>query len=94
MFGGKISKTPTIIEGTYRQYGYHDAWEESYAIEYDGELTPEVCEAIRIAWQAWQNSIPIENGWGNLRWRSPSSFIRVDIPTRKVISHGSVNLCD
>lgn len=94
MYGGIISKESTKVPGTYRQHSYHDSWEESYPITYDGELTPEVCEAIKTAWQNWQNSIPRESSWGQLRWRSPSSFIRVDVETRAVIAFGSCNLCD
>lgn len=94
MFGGTIAKTGETVEGTYRQHAYQDTWEEARPIKYDGELTPEVCAAIKAAWLNYNNSLKPVSGWGQLRWSSPDSFVRVDVERRAVIVHCSVNLCD
>lgn len=94
MFGGTISKTGETVPGTYRQHAYQDTWEEARPIKYDGELTPEVCAAIKAAWQGFYSNLKPESSWGKLRWSSPDSFVRVDVERRAVIVHCSVNLCD
>lgn len=94
MFGGTIAKTGETVPGTYRQHAYQDTWEEARPIKYDGELTPEVCAAIKAAWENYNRGIPTESGWGKLRWSSPDSFVRVDVEQRAVIVFCSQNLCD
>ncbi len=94
MLGGSISKKGKLIEGTYQQHAWHDSWESEFAITFDGELTPEVCAAIRTAWQNHQFSIPSESSWGKLRWMSRPSFVRIDPLRRSLIASESQNLCD
>lgn len=92
-FGGTISKRGERIEGTDRMEAYQDVWEEARPINYDGELTPEVCRAIEKAWKAYNDSLP--NGYTvALRWPSPDRFVRVDVERRAVIVSCAINLCD
>lgn len=92
-FGGGIARKGTVVEGTYKQCAYHDQWDEAHAIRYDGELTPEVCEAIKSAWNKSRINAP-ESSWGKLRWSNGSSAIRVDVENRLLITSHSVSLCD
>ena len=94
MFGGKIAKTGEPIEGTYRQHAYQDTWQEARPITYDGELTPEVCEAIKAAWLGYYSRLRPVSGYCQLRWSSPDSFDRVDVERRAVIINCAINVCD
>lgn len=94
MFGGKIAKKGETIEGTYRQHPYQDTWQEARPITYDGELTPEVCNAIEDAWRAFYSNLRPASSYGQLRWSSPDSFVCVDVLRRAVIVNCAINLCD
>lgn len=94
MFGGTFKKEGTMIEGTYRQHAWQDTWESAHPITYDGELTPEVCAAIKAAFTKYVNSLQPVSSWGRLRWPSLPTFVRVDVEKRCVITHEASNLCD
>src|SRR6478609_1863538 len=47
-FGGKlITASRKQVPGSYQQHAWHDSWQESIDIDYDGELTAEVQAAIK-----------------------------------------------
>lgn len=92
-FRGGIARKGECIEGTYRQNAYDDSWEESHAIRYDGELTPEVCEAITKAWNNHPSNQP-ESSWGALRWSGGNYVERIDVEKRVLITSHCVRLCD
>ena len=47
MFGGKLLKnTRKQVPGSYKQRARSDDWQDSIDIEYAGEITPAVSEAI------------------------------------------------
>lgn len=95
MFGGIIKhKEGKMVPGTLRQWDYSDTYQYSLPIEYDGELTPEVCTAIQNAWESWNRRQPRESSWGRLRWDGGSSFSHVDIENRCVIINGCTMLAD
>ena len=93
MYGGKIIKeSRKTVEGTHKMYGYHDAWDESFDIEYDGEITPEVKTAIINAFRASPLHEKGGSSYGALRWPSADSNIRVE--GRQLIVTRSMGLAD
>lgn len=94
MFNGSFAKQGVMVPGTLRQHAWSDTWQDAHPIKYDGELTPEVCKAIKDAWNAYTDTIPRTSGYGKLRWSNPNTFSHVDIENRQVITNGSCQLCD
>lgn len=93
-FGGTIAKRGTVIPGTSAMHAYQDVWCEYRPITYDGELTPEVCEAIEKAWKDYYTPKKPASGYGCLRWSSPDEFVRVDVERRAVVVYCTINFCD
>lgn len=94
MFGGKIKrKEGKTVEGSYRQNAWDDTCEIAYPIEYNGELTPEVCQAIMKAWNATIYAKPTSS-WGALRWSAGNYANRVDVEKRMLITTSVTRLCD
>lgn len=96
MTNGRIIKSSkSIVEGTHRQHAYSDTWDESYDIEYDGELTPEVCNRIVAAFIASPEHIGQSSGsYGQLRWDIADSSIRVNVETSELIVTRGSGMCD
>lgn len=96
MFGGKIkTATRREVKGTYKQHAYQDTWHDEMDIEYDGELTSDVCNAICEAYKARVLSKQKhQSGYGQLRWSSPDKLVGVDCEKRTLVLSCSVNLCD
>lgn len=92
LFGGKI-KLKDAERISYMQYAYHDAYSYAHAIEYDGELTPEVCAAIMKAWNGNARNKP-QSSWGMLRWSGGCYAVKVDVENRTLIVEGTTSLCD
>jgi len=86
MFNGKIMlKNMKAIEGSYRQLDWSDESQSIIPIEYDGELTPEVCNAAVQALQKHINAQPQESSYGKLRWSTPDVINGVDVEQRGII---------
>jgi hypothetical protein len=95
MFGGKILvKTRKTVEGSYRQESYSDSWQDSIDIAYDGELTHEVCEAIKNAFYKSKARQKPESGYGQLRWSAGDYVSHIDVAKKQLILSCSVNICD
>ena len=93
MFGGKIAKKGKMIEGTHHQNAWDDTWLTAHPISYDGELTEEVCKAIKKAFYRY-HAKQSYSSWGKLRWMNPPSIKEVDVDNRQLIVHNSQGLCD
>ena len=94
MFGGFISKRGKMVEGSLRQHAWQDTYEMAYPIRYDGEFTPTVIAAIKVAWEKYERSLPQVSSYGALRWPGPSNFVRVDVENKQVIIAESTMLAD
>ena len=94
-FGGKLLiKTRRPVEGTFHQHAWHDSWQDSIDIDYAGELTPAVQEAITKAFYASEFCTKAQSSWGALRWASPDRVDHIDVEKRQLIINCVVNLCD
>lgn len=96
MYNGHIIKASReIVEGSHKQGGWSDHWDESYDVVYDGELTDDVCAAIVAAFKASplfsRNS---GSSWGALRWPLADENVRVDRESRKVLVQRGSGMCD
>ena len=95
MFNGKILvKSRKMIEGSLRMESYQDVWKDAIDIEYDGELSPEVCKAIEKAFSSSKFMNKAQSGYGALRWSNGDSIVGVDVAKRQLIVESSVSLCD
>ena len=95
MFGGKLLKnTRKQVPGSYKQRARSDDWQDSIDIEYAGEITPAVSEAIIKAFYASKLCTKGGSSFGALRWFSPDTVSHVDVENRKLIINCSQNLCD
>ena len=91
---GAIALTGKLVEGTYKQNAWDDTAETEHEIRYTGgELTDEVCNTIRTAWNASKFN-ERESSWGRLRWSNGRSITRFDKARRVAIVFESVSLCD
>jgi hypothetical protein len=94
-FGGKILvNTRKTVEGSYRQNSYSDSWNVSIDIAYDGELTHDICEAIKNAFYKSKARQKPQSGYGQLRWSAGDSVSHVDVDKKQLILFCSVNLAD
>jgi hypothetical protein len=96
MSGKLLLKTRKMVEGTHKQHAWHDSWEDSIDIEFEGELTPEVCSRIKTAYsnrlsEQRRNRGPFQAA---LRTPQPDRIKGVDVATRKLILECSVMLSD
>jgi hypothetical protein len=96
MYNGKIIKSSCkTVEGTHRQHAYSDSWDDSYDIEFDGELTLDVCEAIIRAFKGSRlYATQSQSSWGALRWGHADGDVRINIPNRQVIVSRSMGIAD
>ena len=95
MFGGKIkTKSRTMVPGSHRMESYQDTWLDGVDIEYDGEITPEVEQAIIKAYRSAGKLGENQSGYGALRWANADTIVGVDKDRRQLILACSVNLCD
>jgi hypothetical protein len=96
MFGGKIlRKSSKMVPGTMRQAGWSDSYDESFDIDYDGELTDDVCDAIVKAFEKSNLHVSQDgSSWGALRWPLRDRDIRVDRENRQLIVTRGTGLCD
>ena len=95
MLNGRIIKSSkSTVEGTHKMHAYSDTWNESYDIEYDGELSPAVCNTIVAAFKASNEHCKGSSSYGQLRWNSPDSAILVDVKARQLIVTRSTGMCD
>lgn len=90
-FGGTIVKQGKHVKTM--QYDCSDVSYYEHEIKYDGELTPEVCQAIKKAWDSQPLSKP-ESSWGMLRWSAGHYADKVDVERRVLITHSITRLCD
>jgi len=95
MFGGKLLvKTRKMVEGSHRMESYQDTWLDGIDIDYDGEITPEVEQAIIEAYRSAGKLGENQSGYGVLRWANADTIVGVDKTKRQLILACSVNLCD
>jgi len=96
MFNGKILRNSgKMVPGSLRQAGWSDNYEESFDIEYDGELTDEVCDAIITAFKGSSlHQSRDGSSWGALRWPLRDGEITVNRETRQLIVERGTGLCD
>lgn len=95
MLNGRIIKSSKkAVEGTHKMHAYSDTWNESYDIEYDGELTPDVCNTIVAAFNASPEHCTGSSSYGKLRWDHPDGAILVDVNARQLIVERSTGMCD
>ena len=96
MFNGRIIKASRkMVDGSTKQGGWTDHWDESYDIEYDGELTCTVAEAIIAAFVASPEHIKQSgSSYGALRWELADSDIRVLAKSRQLLVTRGMGLCD
>ena len=95
-FNGKIIKASCkTLEGTYRQHAYADTWVDTYDVEYDGELTDEVCTAVVEAFKGSKLHVAHSgSSYGALRYPLADSDIHVNWETRKLHFTRGQGLCD
>ena len=96
MFGGRIIReSQEMVEGSLRQGGWSDTYTESFDIEYNGELTDEVCDAVVEAFKGSNLHVDSDgSSWGALRWPLRDRNIRVDRESRKLLVDRGTGLCD
>ena len=92
MLGGRVVRG-SVKYLKSQQLAWHDDTTCEYDIEYDGELTPEVCQAITKAFNADKRNQPTSS-WGQLRWSGGETVQSIDVERRKVITSRIVCLCD
>ena len=94
-FGGKIKvKTRKRVEGSLRMESYQDVWKDSIDIEYNGELTAEVCNAIKVAFEKSKFLGKPSSSYGALRWSNGDRVVGVDTVKRQLIIESAVGICD
>ena len=96
MYNGKIIKSSCkTVEGTHRMHAYSDSWDDSYDIQYDGELTTDVCDAIVRAFMGSRlYATQSQSSYGALRWGHADGAVLVNVKTRQVIVSRSSGMCD
>lgn len=93
MFGGRIKKDGTYVEGSLKQFAWHDESLSEHEIIYEGEITDDVEAAIRKAWyNAEENRA--ESSWGKLRWSAGRSIEEIDRQRKVVIALKCTRLSD
>jgi hypothetical protein len=93
--GGKLlTKTRKQIEGSYKQHAWSDDWQESIDIQFVGEITPAVSEAIIAAFYASKHAGKSESLFGRLRASNADRVSHVDVTSRQLIINCSVSICD
>jgi len=93
-FGGKlISASRKQVPGSYQQHAWHDSWQESIDIDYDGELTAEVQAAIK---RVFMERMAVKGGSLNGVLRAPmdDGVVGVDVEKRQLIISGGCRLSD
>ena len=96
MLNGRIIKSSrTVVEGSSKSGGWSDHWDESFDIEYAGDLDCTTCERIT---RAFMDSPLYDSqgcsSQGSLRWPLADSNVRVDVDSRKVLVTRGMGLCD
>jgi hypothetical protein len=90
---GTISRKGNYVEGSLKQEAWMDRSLSAHTINYDGELTQEICERIVEAYNDFQNK----------HWKHPGICLRtpqkpvakyVDVENRQLIVEQSSMLCD
>lgn len=95
MFGGKlVISSRKEVPNSLRMESYQDVWQESIDIEYDGELSPDVCQSIAKAFESSKFCAKEQSGYGCLRWGDRDRVVGVDVEKRQLIIRCAVNLCD
>lgn len=96
MYNGRIIKASRqIIKGSRKQGGWSDEWDEAFDIEYDGELTDDVCAAIVNAFKGSKlHYARSQSSYGCLRWSLADSNIHVNTETRQLVVTRGQGLCD
>jgi hypothetical protein len=95
MFGGKILvSTRKQVPNSLKMHSYQDVWQDSVDIDFDGELTPEVCRAICDAYKSSGRLGSDQSGYGALRWSNADRIVGVNTDNRQLILECSVNLAD
>lgn len=91
---GTVSKKGTFIQGSHQMDSWMDYWLEAHTINYDGELTEEVCKRIEKAYQDYLNKnwkFPL-----NAMLRTPQRphVKHVDVEKRVLVVERSTMMCD
>jgi len=96
MYNGRIIKSSgKTVSGSHKQGGWSDEWDEAYDIEYEGELTSDVCAAIVTAFKGSRlYSDRSQSSYGCLRWSLADRNVRVNTETRQVVVTRGQGLCD
>lgn len=93
MKAGTVARTGRYIKGTYKQEAWMDRWHSAHAINYDGELTDEICEHIVNSYNEWQNQ-NFTVSWGGLRTSQKPIAQHVDVEKRVLVVEHSEMLAD
>ena len=91
---GSIAKKGTFVEGSHHMHAYADTVQHAHDIRYDGELTPEICRRIEMAWNTSAHARPKHPSGAALRWDGGSRAVDVDVENRKLIVEYTTCLCD
>lgn len=91
---GSIARRGILVEGTHRMNAWDNTFHNAHDIRYDGELTPEICQRIKKAWNASNAARPSSPSGAALRWSGGSKAVRVDVENRKLIVEHTICLCD
>lgn len=95
MFGGKlIRKSRKVVEGSYKMYSYTNSWKETIDIDYAGELTPAVHDAIIAAFKDSNLCVRGGSSWGALRWPLADRVVGIDVEKRQLIIEASEGMAD
>ena len=95
MLNGKLlTKTRKMVPGSHRMESYQDTWQDSIDIDYAGELTPDVCRDIKVAFSQSKLCNKGGSSYGALRWSNSDQVDGVDVPKRQLLINCSMGMCD
>jgi hypothetical protein len=91
---GTITREGTFIEGSLKQDSWMDRWLVAHEINYDGELTDEICERIKKAFNDHVSNKWKYPGIAMLRTPQRPEVKHVDREKRVLVVEHSTMLCD
>jgi hypothetical protein len=95
MLNGKLlTKTRKMVPGSHRMESYQDTWQDSIDIDYAGELTPDVCRAIKVAFSQSKFCNKGGSSYGALLWSNVDEGDVVDVQNLQLLSNCSMGICD
>ena len=95
MLGGKvILASRKFVEGSHKMHSWSDTCNYEYDIEYDGEITTVVAQAVCDAWDKGPEANPKYPTQATLRRNAGEKAIKVDRERRKLITEQTTMLCD